>query len=471
MGGAQMACPPVRARLALQRSGGQRRPQTASPRCRNLAARAGWLPDAGTEQRNLPENPRIRLESVLVLRLMGSDSLVVKHATSISGGETPIDCEFGAIGPSVPGAGALAQLGKRRHPLPPQALSRPQAGFQFGRIKPAPVLGSVVHRESPPQPVSRLRTEGGGKRLFPMGVEIVQHQMNGGRGAVTARDPFERSRELRRGTIFCGVSLMATGFWLDHAEHIGRAAARVLVVAAHGPAWHHRGGRPQRVQQLHRPLVQRQHRRMLIPRSVQYFQHRFHPLQVLLVELRHAPHFFPATASARGLQTDGGWSPAPPCAPPRAAGLVPPSAPRSSARVRGAAGRTPSPRSQPAAWYPTAWAAWGAGHRSAPSPNPAPDTASRLGAPRADRCRPRLPSGSVSTLGPIVPGSVSAASAVHLTAARRRAPRAAFGAPSPSAAIPGTSLAAASSAPRLLFDQIHRPSASHLAIPVRGSEH
>src|SRR5262252_9373041 len=66
MGGAQMACPPVRARLTLPRSGGQCLPQTASPRCGNFAARAGWLRDAGTEQRNLPENLRIRLESVLV---------------------------------------------------------------------------------------------------------------------------------------------------------------------------------------------------------------------------------------------------------------------------------------------------------------------------------------------------------------------------------------------------------------------
>jgi hypothetical protein len=46
-----------------------------------------------------------------------------------------------------------------------------------------------VHRESPPQPVSRLRTEGGGERFLPMGVEIIQHQMNGVRRGVTLRDP------------------------------------------------------------------------------------------------------------------------------------------------------------------------------------------------------------------------------------------------------------------------------------------
>jgi hypothetical protein len=151
----------------------------------------------------------------LVLRLMGSDSLVVEHATGVSGGEAPVDFEFGAIRPPVPGAGALAQFGKRRNPLPPQALSRPQAGFQFGRIKPAPVLGGVVHRESPPQPVSRLRTEGGGERLFPMRVEIIQHQMNGARRGVTARDPIKCARKFSRGTVRSSVGLMATGFGLD----------------------------------------------------------------------------------------------------------------------------------------------------------------------------------------------------------------------------------------------------------------
>jgi hypothetical protein len=65
-----------------------------------------------------------------------------------------------------------------------------------------------------------------------MGVEIIQDQMNGAHRGITVRDPFERPRKLARGTIFGGVGLMATGFGLDHAEHVGRAAARVLVVAA-----------------------------------------------------------------------------------------------------------------------------------------------------------------------------------------------------------------------------------------------
>ena len=72
---------------------------------------------------------------------MGSDSLVVEYAPSVSGGETPVDFKFEAIHPAVPGTGALAEFRERRHPLAPQALPRPQAGFQFGRIKPATVLG------------------------------------------------------------------------------------------------------------------------------------------------------------------------------------------------------------------------------------------------------------------------------------------------------------------------------------------
>jgi hypothetical protein len=37
-----------------------------------------------------------------------------------------------------------------------------------------------MHREAPPQPVP-LSTEGCGERFFPMGIEIIEYQMNGGR--------------------------------------------------------------------------------------------------------------------------------------------------------------------------------------------------------------------------------------------------------------------------------------------------
>ena len=155
---------------------------------------------------------------------MGSDSLVVKHATRVSGREAPVNFDFRAIRPPVSGVGVAAQLSKRRNPLPPQALPRPQAGFQFGRIKPTAVLRRVVDCESGPQPVPLFRTEGCGERFFPMSVEVIQHQMNGARFRVAQCDPIKRSRKLRRGTVFRGVGLMGTGLGLDHAEHVPHRA-------------------------------------------------------------------------------------------------------------------------------------------------------------------------------------------------------------------------------------------------------
>jgi hypothetical protein len=43
-----------------------------------------------------------------VLRLMGSDSLVVKDAAGVSDGEASVDFEFDAIDPPVPGGGVPA---------------------------------------------------------------------------------------------------------------------------------------------------------------------------------------------------------------------------------------------------------------------------------------------------------------------------------------------------------------------------
>ena len=111
-----------------------------------------------------------QLHDALVPRLMGSDSLVVKDAAGVSDGETPVDFEFDAIDPPVPGGGVPAQLGERGYPLAPQALPRPQAGFQFGGVEPAAVFGRVVHREASPQRPSLLDAEGFDDRFLAMGV-------------------------------------------------------------------------------------------------------------------------------------------------------------------------------------------------------------------------------------------------------------------------------------------------------------
>jgi hypothetical protein len=226
-----------------------------------------------------------------------------------------------------------------------------------------------------------------------MRVEIIQHQMNGARRGVTPRYPIKCSRKFSRGTVGRGVGRMATGFGLDHAEHVGSAAPLVLIVAARAVAGGQRRSRSQRVQQLHRPLVQRDDWRMFIQRPV---QHSPTPLpsgsKVLLVELRHAPHFLPPWLQRMAYKTDGGWSPAPPCRPRRAAGLPPSSAPRSGARDRVAGSHHLRNDRSPLGAIQQLGRLGQRGHQSAPRPNPAPDTARR----RALLAAPRGPSHSAA---------------------------------------------------------------------------
>ena len=101
--------------------------------------------------------------SSLVLRLMGSDSLVSKDPASVGSREAPVNFQFGPIGPAVPSHGAAAQFAKGRYPLSAQALARPEAGLEFSGIEPAAVLRREVHGEALPQPVSRGSAEGLGE--------------------------------------------------------------------------------------------------------------------------------------------------------------------------------------------------------------------------------------------------------------------------------------------------------------------
>jgi hypothetical protein len=148
------------------------------------------------------------------------------------------------------------------HPLAAKTLAGPQAGFQCGRIETAAMPGGVVHREALPEPVALLGTKGVEQRLFAMGVEVVYGQMDSGRSGITRRDPPERSCQLRPGTAFGGPGLMPVRLGLDHAEHVGRPAARVVVAPARDLAGCRRGVGPHRVEQLRRPCVPRDHRRV-----------------------------------------------------------------------------------------------------------------------------------------------------------------------------------------------------------------
>ena len=64
-----------------------------------------------------------------------------------------------------------------------------------------------------------------------MGVEVVEHEMNGPRLGIRAHDGAHHARERCGGGVRCRAREVPTGFRLDHGEDVGRAAASIFVVA------------------------------------------------------------------------------------------------------------------------------------------------------------------------------------------------------------------------------------------------
>src|SRR5713226_5136961 len=86
------------------------------------------------------------------------------------------------------------------------------------------------------------------------------------------------------------------------------AAPFILVVLLGWLAWFGRYRRAHVGVQLHRFLIQANDGLSRIVGFLIDGQHVFHLLDVFLVQLRHAPHFFPATASTRGFAARPGLS-------------------------------------------------------------------------------------------------------------------------------------------------------------------
>ena len=89
---------------------------------------------------------------------------------------------------------------------------------------------------------------------------------------------------------------MATGFGLDRAKDIRRPATFILAVPTRLAARLGRRRRTNVGMQRDRLLVETDHRLRRIVGPFVRFQHVFHAGDVGFIELRHAPHFFPATA-------------------------------------------------------------------------------------------------------------------------------------------------------------------------------
>src|SRR5713101_7994443 len=101
-------------------------------------------------------------------------------------------------------------------------------------------------------------------------------------------------------------------FRFDSAEHVGGAATLVFAIAPRHSSRPHGQGRTNLLVEHHRFLIHTNPRFPFTQRLFVHGQDVFHPPDVLLIQFRHAPHFFPATASGRGFPARPESFPVPP---------------------------------------------------------------------------------------------------------------------------------------------------------------
>ena len=102
---------------------------------------------------------------------------------------------------------------------------------------------------------------------------------------------------------------MTTRFRLYGAENISGAAAFVFVVPSRLPPRLGRRGGTNIGMQSDRLLVQAEHRLLGIVWLFVRLQHVLHLGDIVIIEIGHHPHFFPATASDRGSAGESEWFP------------------------------------------------------------------------------------------------------------------------------------------------------------------
>src|SRR5215469_11477099 len=265
--------------------------------------------------------------------------------SSLLSGERPLNGNLMAIHTTAPGLSLSPQRNSISDPAFAQALSREQTDCDFGLVQPAAVARRVVQRKSTPQPTSPFFAEALHYCFAGMRTQIVQHQVNGVGFGIASGDIQQVVCEVGRGAMCRDFGEVSSGFRLHPTEHVGSAATTIFAIPSrHLPRRHGPWGTNFLVQH-HRLLIHTNHRLSFTQRFLVHGQNVLHPPDIVFIQFRHAPHFFPATASARGFPAGHGWSrvprAAPVCASPplRSAGVP------SNARGLRASDHTPRRRS------------------------------------------------------------------------------------------------------------------------------
>src|SRR6266699_3171982 len=133
-------------------------------------------------------------------------------------------------------------------------------------------------------------------------------------------------------------------FRFDSAEHVGGAATLLFAIAPRHSSRPHGQGRTNLLGEHHRFLIHPNHRFPFTQRLFVHGQDVFHPPDVLLIQFRHAPHFFPATASGRGFPAKPESFPVPLAEPVCVLPLLRSASAPSSASGLPAVDHTPAPR-------------------------------------------------------------------------------------------------------------------------------
>src|SRR5215472_13288663 len=248
--------------------------------------------------------------------------------SSLSASKVPLDRNAGMIHATTPSPDFSPERCSIPDPALAQALPRKQTDGDLGLV----------------QPASRLLAKAFDHCLASMRVQIVQHQMDGVGLGIVDGDIQQVVGKFSRRAVPRHLGKVPSGFRLHPAEHVDRAAALVFTVSASHSPRPHGLGRANFLVQHHRLLIHTNHRFPLAPRLFIKGQDVLHAPDILFIQFRHAPHFFPATASGRGFAVGRGSSPVPPVARVCVSPLLRSAGAPSNARGLGAAGHRPARR-------------------------------------------------------------------------------------------------------------------------------
>src|ERR1035437_10291611 len=274
-------------------------------RLRNL--RTGWWGETYVRNGHVEFVDDLSVTFHVVAYLLGLWPLGVVLVFELLSGflaiECPIDRDAISVGSPVPGAGFRPENPDLAESALPQTLLGKEADLQFRLIQPTSVYRRVVNGEPIPQRPTLFLAEAVRQRLLGVGTQVVHDQMDGLRRGIAVGDGLDEVCKFQRRPGRGDLRKVSSCLRFDAAEYIGSSSTFVFIVALGHAARFHGQGFSDIVVKSHRLFIYAHHRLFGRQRPFIDFQHIFHRLDVFVIELGDAPHFFPATAEGRVLAT------------------------------------------------------------------------------------------------------------------------------------------------------------------------